>query len=65
MDDVIIPDINWSQTSDSDFSDSEMSRHTYAKKTERKIRLLALSVLLHVVKVSLFHMNIHVKMPYL
>ncbi|XKL60803.1 hypothetical protein PGB90_007860 [Kerria lacca] len=50
LDDHVIQDINWSQTSESDFSDSEMGRSAFLKKSERKIRLSSLSLLLHIVK---------------
>lgn len=55
LDDHVIQDINWSQTSESDFSDSEMGRSAFLKKSERKIRLSSLSLLLHIVKVGLEH----------
>jgi hypothetical protein len=55
LDDIlVVPDINWSQTSESDFSDSEAGRIAFLTKTERKIRLGALSLLLHLVKVSFY-----------
>ncbi|XP_065212795.1 HEAT repeat-containing protein 6 [Planococcus citri] len=44
-----IPEINWS-LSESDFSDSENSRAHQQRKSERKIRLSALSLLLYVIK---------------
>lgn len=54
LDDIIVPELNWSQTSESDFSDSEMGRLASLKKFERKIRLHSISLLLFIVKVPEF-----------
>lgn len=51
LDDIIVPELNWSQTSESDFSDSEMGRLALLMKSERKIRLHSMSLLLFIVKV--------------
>lgn len=47
--------------SESDFSDSESSRAHQLRKSERKIRLSALSLLLHIVKVSVCFFFVNVR----
>lgn len=55
MEEPILPELYWCPTSESDYSDTENGRNCMLRKSEKKVRIAALSLLLYVVRVCSDH----------